>query len=79
MEAENDGAGGLGEQDVTLADLAHAAQDDIHPHFRGAQLGEGIGQRFGRAALIGLDDDPELGDGTFLQRARDILERATAG
>ena len=59
VEAEDDGARRLGEQDVALGDRTDAAVHHVHPHFAGAELGQRVGQRLGRAALVGLDDDAE--------------------
>ena len=75
VEAEDDGAGGLGEQDVALGDGADAAVDHVDPHLAGAELGQRVGQRLGRAALVRLDDDAERGDLALLERAAEVLER----
>ena len=78
MESENDRARGLREQHIALADLTDAAQHDIDPHLSSTELRQCIGECFGWTTLICLDDDAELRDRAFLERARDILERATA-
>ena len=74
VEAEDDRARRLGEQDVALGDGADAAVDHVHPHLAGAELRQRVGQRFGRAALVGLDDDAERGDLALLERAAEVLQ-----
>ena len=64
----------FGEQHVALGDRADAAVDDLHPHFAGAELGQRVGQRLGRAALVGLDDDAQLRDRAFLELPAEVLE-----
>ena len=43
---------------------------------RRAELRQRVGERFGRAALVGLDDDRQGGDLPFLERPAEVLERA---
>jgi len=47
--------------------------DHVHPDLAGAELGQRVGQGLGRAALVGLDDDPEGGDLALLERAAEVL------
>ncbi len=59
VEADDDRAGGLGEQDVAFGDRADAAVDDLDLHFRVRRAGERVGERFRRPALIRLDEQLE--------------------
>src|SRR6185437_5573613 len=57
VEANDDRAGGLGEQDVAFGDRADAAVHDVDLDFRGRQAAERVGQGLGRSALVCLDEN----------------------
>src|SRR6266850_240985 len=74
VEAYDDRARGFGEQHVGLGDRADAAVHYLDLHLGGRQLGEGIGQRLRRAALVGLDDDPQAGGPALRPLRHEVLE-----
>ena len=78
MEADDDRARRAGQQHVRLGDGADAAVHHFDLHLGGRQLGQGVGQRFGRAALIRLDDDAERGHATLGGFGHEVFERLDA-
>jgi hypothetical protein len=75
MEADDDGARRLGEQNVALGDRADAAMDDLHLHLGRRELLQRVGERLGRAALIRLDDDAELATLARTRLRHEVFER----
>src|SRR5260221_6993218 len=75
VEADDDGARRLGQQDIGVGDRADAAMHDLHFHFAGGELRQRVGQRFGRAALVGLDDQPQRRRATFGALRHEAFER----
>ena len=75
MEADDDRVRGPGQQHVALGDGAHPAMDDLDFDFGGGELGKGVRERFGRSALVRLDDDVEDLDLTLAHLPREIFQR----
>src|SRR3982751_3210997 len=78
VEPEDDRPGRLREEDVAFGDRTDAAMDDLDFDFARGELYERVRERFGRAALIRLDQDAE---GTLLAGGRlrhEVLERDAA-
>src|SRR5438094_4284441 len=57
VEAENDRTRSLREQNIAFGDRANATMDDIDVDLAGRELHERVGERFGRSALVGLEQD----------------------
>ncbi len=79
MEPDDDRARSLGEQDVALRNGADAAVHDLHLHLTGRELLEGIGKRFGRTALVGLDEDAQRPPFSAGRVFDEVLERHAPG
>src|SRR6185312_1282976 len=75
VEADDDRARRAREQHVGFRDRADAAVDDLDLHFRRRELRQRVGQRFGRAALVGLDDDPQRGDAAGGRFGHEVFQR----
>ena len=75
MEADDDGARGLRQQDVGVGDGADAPVHDLHLHLRCGELGERVGERFRRAALVRLDQDTERALFAGRRLRHEIFER----
>src|SRR3954466_16073905 len=78
VEPEDDRPGRLREENVAFGDGADAAMDDLDFDFARGELYERVRERFGRAALVRLDQDAE---GALLARRRlrhEVLERDSA-
>ena len=59
MEADDDCASGLREQDIALGNRADTARDDLDLHFGIRELLQCVGERFRRSALVSLDEHLE--------------------
>ena len=75
MEADDDRIRGLGEQHVGIGDGAHAAVHHLDLDLGRRQLRQSIRQRFRRAALVGLDDDPQRRRAALGALGHEVLER----
>src|ERR1041385_6295306 len=78
VEADDDRARRLREQNVALGDCADTAMHDVDVDFGGRQSGQCVGQRFGRAALIGLDENVERVHAAGGGLRHEVLERHAA-
>src|SRR6184192_766497 len=78
VEADDDGARGLRQQDVGVGDGADAPVHDLHLHLRCGELGERVGERFRRAALVGFDDDTQRRGAAGRALGHEVLERLHA-
>ena len=74
VEADDDRARRLGEQDVALGHGADRALDDLDLHFGVRELRERVGERFRRAALVRLDEQLERALLAFRRVGDEILE-----
>src|SRR4051812_24529356 len=75
VEPEDDRPGRLREEDVAFGDRTDAAVDDLDFDFARGELYERVRERFGRTALVCLDQDAK---GALLARRRlrhEVLER----
>ena len=78
VEADDDGVRAAGEQHVRFVDRADTAVDDADLHALVAQLGERVGEHFGRTLHVGLDDDRQLLHAAFGNLLLQRLERQAA-
>ena len=78
VERDDDRVRRRREQDVRLVDRADARVDDPDLHLLVGQLGERVGQHFGRALHVRLDDDRQLLHAAFGDLRLQRLERETA-
>ena len=78
VECYDDRVRGLREHHVALRHRADTAVNDFYPHFLGGEVGEGICQRFGGAALVGFDDDAECLDLTSFELSRQVFQTHAA-
>jgi hypothetical protein len=78
MEADDDRAGRLGQQDVALGDRADAALDDVDDDLLVRQLTERVGERLGRTTLVGLDEQLERALVARRRHVHEVLERDRA-
>ena len=60
VEADDDGVRRRRQQHVRLVDGADARVNDLDPHAIVAQLRQRVGEHFGRALHVGLDDDRQV-------------------
>ena len=74
LEADDDGVGGGGQQDVGLGDGSHCLVDHVHVNLFGGELDEGVGQGLDGAVHVSLDDDVELLEVAYRDAAADLLE-----
>ena len=78
VEADDDGVAGRGEQHVELVDGADAGMDDADLDLVVAQLQQRVGQHFGRALHVGLDDERQVLDAAFRDRVLQRFQRQSA-
>src|SRR5207249_9217159 len=78
VEANDDRARRFGEQNVALRDRADAAVYDFDLHLSGGELGERIGERLRRAALVGLDENAQRALLAGGRLRHEIFERDSA-
>ena len=69
---------GRGEQHVRLVDGADAGADDANLDLVVRQLGQRVGEHFGRALHVGLDDDRQFLHAAFGDLLLERLEREPA-
>ena len=79
VEADDDRVRRRGQQDVAFVDGAHAGVDHADLDLVVGELLQGLGQHFGRAAHVGLDDDRQFLDFAGLHLLVQLLERDAAG
>jgi hypothetical protein len=74
VEADDDGVGGGGQEDVALADRARAGADHAQLDLVLGQLEDLVRHRFHRALHVGLDHERQLLELAFRDRAAEVLE-----
>src|ERR1044071_2109037 len=74
VEAENDGFGGGGEDDVRFGDCSDGTVDDVEEDLVGFDFFERLDDGLDRALGIGLDHDSEDFVGLRLQRFEQVLQ-----
>ena len=79
VEAHDDRVGDAGQQEVRVADGAHALADDLDRDHRVFDLLQRAEERLEGALRVGLDHKAELLDLTFLRAARELLEGDARG
>ena len=62
VEADDDGVGGRGQQDVAFRNGTDAGVDDLDAHLLGGHADQRIGQHFDRAGDVALDDEGQVFD-----------------
>ena len=78
VERDDDGVRRRGQQHVRLVHRADAGVDDADLHLLVRQLGERVGEHFGRALHVGLDDDRQLLHAAFGDLRLQRFEREPA-
>ena len=78
IEADDDGIGGRGEQDIRFADGARSLVQHSHLDLTGGQLFRRLGKRFKGSLYVGADDHPQLLDITLAHLLEQLIQRNLA-
>ena len=74
VEADDDGVGGRCQGDIGLGDIADAGVDDLDNDFLVGELEQALAQCFDGALYVGLEDEVEFLEVSFLHLAEEVVQ-----